>query len=207
MFPTTQNSAMSLAQALTESQVQPSSSNAGKAFLKFDFKTGDFAFGRDAVDITDEEILINTYSIVHGWILWVNGSAQKEMVPFNQALPQPMEAQAGNQPSEARGFEARFMDDEETVLVFESNSYGGRQGVDNVLNAIKGRAIEGETDFLFPLVKLNSNSYKAKAGNTIHNPQFEVVAWLDQNGNKQEADAPALEEKQEEAKPVRRRRA
>jgi len=205
MFPTAQNSATSLAAALTESKVQETTSNAGKAFLKFDFKSGDFTFGRDAVDVTDEEICINTYSIQHGWVLWVNGSAQKEMVPFNQSLPAPMPAQQGNEPSEARGFEARFLDDEDTIIVFESNSYGGRQGVDTLLNAVKGRALSGEETFLFPIVKLTSTSYKAKQGNTIHNPKFEIVGWVDAEGNRQTETA-QLEDTTTEEAPVRRRR-
>ena len=205
MFPTAKTSATSLAAALTESKVQENQSNAGKAFLKFDFKTGDYAYGRDAVDITEEEIVINTYSIQHGWILWVNGSAQKEMVAFNQSLPQPMASQQGNDPSEARGFEARFLDDEDTVLVYETNSYGGRQGVDMLLNAVKGRALSGEEEFLFPVVKLSSTSYKAKQGNTIHNPSFEIVAWVNQMGDKENA-TPMIEEVREDNQPVRRRR-
>ncbi len=122
MFPTTQQSATNLAAALVDSKVNSSGASAGKAFMKFAFQTGGFSFGRDQIDISGEEIVINTYSIQHGWTLWVNGSPQKELVPFSQDLPFPMEAQQGNTPTEARAFEARFADDEETILVFETNS-------------------------------------------------------------------------------------
>ncbi len=210
MFPSTQQSATNLAAALVDSKVNSTSSNAGKAFLKFAFQTGEFAFGRDQIDITGEEIVINTYSIQHGWTLWVNGTPQKELVPFTQDLPFPMDAQQGNTPSEARAFEARFVDDEETILVFETNSYGGRSGVDKLLNEVRGRALSGETVFLFPKIKLTSTSYKSKQGSTIHNPVFEVVAWVNQEGETEEVTSTIEDnsvEVTEEAPKTRRRRA
>ncbi len=204
MFPTTQNSATNLVGMLAEAQVQTSSAG-GKAFLKFDFKSGDFAFGRDLEDITGETIVVNTYSIQHGWTLWVNGSPQKVSAPFNEALPTPMEAQGGNSASESRSFEARFEDDAETILVFDSNSHGGRSGVDSLLNAIKARAVSGETDFLFPKIKLESTSYKAKQGSTVYNPKFNIVGWVNAEGVTSEDKPEAVEDA--EATPVRRRRA
>ena len=210
MFPTTHQSAADLSAALVDSKVNSTGSNAGKAFLKFAFQTGDFSFGRDQIDISGEEIIINTYSIQHGWTLWVNGSPQKELVPFSKDLPFPMEAQQGNTPTEARAFEARFADDEETILVFETNSFGGRSGVDKLLNEVRGRALKGETEYLFPKVNLTSTSYKSKQGSTIHNPIFKITGWVNQNGETQEV-VESIEdttpEAEEEAPTTRRRRA
>jgi len=108
----------------------------------------------------------------------------------------------GDQPSESRGFEARFEDDPETVLVFETSSYGGRKGCDNLLNAIRIRSAGGEQEYLFPVVQLSSESYKAKQGGTIHNPLFNIVGWMNQEGelegNTAKLDAPE--------EPVTRRR-
>lgn len=209
MFPTTQNSALNLAAALTESKINETTSGAGKAFMKFDFKSGSFNFGRDAQDITNEEILINTNTLSHGWVLWANGSATKNLVPFTNPLPLPMDAQAGAEPSEGRGFDACFLDDEHTTLVFETNSYGGRQGFDALFAQVRSKAIQGETEFLYPLVKLTSTNYKHKQGNTIYNPSFEIVAWMDTNGNRQNEvsalEAPEADKVEESA--VRRRRA
>ena len=206
MFLTTQQSATNLAAALVDSKVNSSGASAGKAFMKFAFQTGGFSFGRDQIDISGEAIVINTYSIQHGWTLWVNSSPQKELVPFSQDLPFPMEAQQGNTPTEARAFEARFADDEDTILVFETNSYGGRSGVDKLLNEIRGRALKGETEYLFPKVKLNSTSYKSKQGSTIHNPIFEVVEWVNGQGEPQEVVEAIQDNSPEAEAPTTRRR-
>lgn len=213
MFPTTQNSATSLAARLAESKVQNNAGNSGKAFMKFDFRSGDFVFGRDAEDITGERIAINVDTICHGWVLWHNGTPSKKMVPFNAELPEPMPAKDGDEPSEGRQFEARFLDDDDTVLVFETNSYGGRKGVDTLLTAVMARAMSGEAAFLYPVVELNSESYKSSHGSTVHNPIFKVVDWMDATGA-MESDTKKIESKPAEAadepaaeeQPVRRRR-
>ena len=205
MFPTTANSAKNLAAQLTESKIESSGVQAGKAFLKFDFKSGDFSFGRDGDDVTGETLVVNTYSIQHGWTLWVNGAPQKVSVPFTEYLPDPMPPQAGNEPTESRSFEARFLDDEETIVVFDTNSYGGRRGVDTLLNAIKSRALNGDSEYLFPKIELTSDSYKAKQGGTVYNPVFNIVGWLNAEGQ-EFTDTPKVEHKEEEAAPVTRRR-
>lgn len=214
MFPTTQTKITDLSIALAQSKVHQTTTNAGKAFIRFDFKTGDFTFGRDQEEITGDEIVVNTQSFTHGWVLWVNGSPQKVMRSFVEQLPEPMPAVGEEQPSEARGFEARFEDDEETLLVFESNSYGGRKGADALLHEVMLKSQGGEDDFLYPVVKLTSESYKAKQGGTIHNPLFKVVDWVDSEGNRESAngtkklaakDEPEESVQAEEA-PRRRRR-
>ena len=205
MFPTTTNSATNLAEMLAETKVSESNNATGKAFMKFDFKSGDFSFGRDAEDITGETIVINTYSIQHGWTLWVNGSPKKVSAPFNAELPEPMPSVDGNDPTESRSFEARFEDDPDTILVFDSNSHGGRTGVNKVLDQIKARAMSGEGEYLFPRVKLDSDSYKAKQGATVHNPVFTIVGWINAAGTEQDV-VEKIETEQDDASPVRRRR-
>ncbi len=213
MFPTTQSSITDLSSALARSQVQPTAAGSGgKAFMKFDFKSGDFLFGRDAEDITGEEIVVNTASINHGWVVWANGTPRKVTASFVEPLPMAPEPIEGNQPTESRGFEARFEDDADTVLIFESNSFGGRKGVDSLLSEIQSRSAKGEVQYLYPVVKLTSESYKAKQGNTIHNPVFEVVGWMDQEGNRAGAATTAAigndedDTEEDSAQPMRRRR-
>jgi len=207
MFPTTQNSITDLSSALAQSKVQDSSnSSSGKAYIKFDYKTGSFAYGRDQEDISGDEIVINTYSFTHGWVLWSNGIPTKVMRSFTEELPPAMPSVGDDSPSEARGFEARFKDDEETVLVFESNSHGGRSGVDALLGKVGLRSAGGETEFLFPVVKLISESYKAAKGGTVHNPVFEIVSWVNVEGKTSE-DTPLIEDQaQTEEAPRRKRR-
>jgi len=152
-------------------------------------------------------------SFRHGWTLWTGGKPKKVQASFTQDLPMPMPGENGDSPTESRGFDSAFLDDEETILTFESNSYGGRKGADALLNAVKIRSASGEANFLFPIVKLDSESYKAQQGGTIHNPVFTVVDWMDQAGNI-ESDTAKLssgpsEDKatEEEVQPKRRRRA
>jgi len=204
MFPTTNASITDVSSALAHSKVNDSVSTGGKAFIRFDYKSGDFTFGRDQQEITEDEIIVNTTSFCHGWVLWVNGTPSKVMRSFVETIPDPMpNSPTGDAPSEARGFEARFEDDPETVLMFETSSYGGRKGCDTLLNEIRARSAGGETEYLFPVVKLTSESYKAKQGGTIHNPSFKVVGWVNQAGERQES-VQRIEEQVEE--PVVRRR-
>lgn len=219
LFPVAQTSVSSLRNALaTSNQVrQTAPPNAGKAFLKFDFKNGDYLFGREQQDVTGDIIVINSASFRHGWILWTDNVAQKSMVAFNQALPEQMERNAhGEEAVESRAFEARFADDADTIIVFETSSYGGRKGCDNLLAEIQKKA--ASSDFVFPKVRLASENYKAKKGGTIYNPIFEVVGWMDVDGNEegvvtkleapkapQQQDLP-FDEPEQAAAPVRRRR-
>lgn len=207
MFPTTQNSMTDLSASLANSKVNTTSAGSGsKAFIQFNYKDGSFVFGRDKLDITGERLVINTYSFTHGWVLWVKGSPKKITRSFVDDLPEPMPSVDQEHPSEARGVEARFMDDEETILSFETSSYGGRKGCDDLLNACKAKSGQGETRYLFPVVELSSESYKAKQGGTIHNPVFKVVDWMDMEGNV-EGEAKHLEAPEPEPEaPVRRRR-
>jgi len=207
MFPTTSNKITDLSAALAQNKVNQTTSGAGKAFIRFDFKTGNFFYGRDQEEITGERIVVNTASFSHGWVLWVNGAAQKVMRSFVEPLPEPMPAVGHDQPTEARGFEARFEDDEETILVFESNSYGGRKGADGLFTQISIKSSSGETEFLYPVVVLESESYKAKQGGTIHNPIFKVVDWMNSDGElESENGTKKLSEPVEAEEETRRRR-
>jgi len=204
MFPTVQSNTNDLRSALSKSQVTPSdNSGAGKAFIKFNYKDGSFTFGREAEDISGETIIINTATIHHGWTMWVNGSPTKVSASFAQPLPEQPAPVDGNAPTESRSFEAAFPEKEDdTVLVFDSNSYGGRKGVDAVLQEVISRSGLSDTAFLFPVVQLNSESYTAKQGGLIHNPVFAIVDWMDVEGNLESASKKIAEEK-----PKRRRRA
>lgn len=212
MFPTTQANITDLSTALKQSKVDQTGGNAGKAFLKFEFRTGKFFFGRDQEEVTGEKIIVNTHSFVHGWILWHNKQPNKVVRSFVEPLPEPMPAMGNDQPSEARGFEARFEDDDDTIISFETNSYGGRKGADNLLQEVMLKSAGGEEAFLFPVVKLTSESYEAKQGGVIHNPIFKVVDWCDIDGNlESENGTKKLAGEQadvsgEEEQPVRRRR-
>lgn len=200
-YPAVKRNTASLKSALANSQVQETghSASGSVGYLRFDFKSGDFYFGKDQEEVTGVELAVNTASITHGWVLWTGGKCTKSLVPFNQPIPEPMPSVGQDHPGEGRGFEARFFDsDDETTVAFETNSYGGRKGVDTLLSQIKAQAVV--SDFIFPIVKLNSESYKAKTGGTIHNPVFEITGWMDAEGNVEgESKQLTIEDAQEEA--------
>lgn len=208
MFPTVQNNITDLATALKQSKVD-TQSPGNKGFLKFDFKTGDWAFGRDATPVEGDKVIVNTYTIQHGWILWSGGSATKEMKSFTQEKPPAMPSQGEDHPSEARSFECRFMN-EDSIVAFETSSYGGRKACDALLGEILKKVGEGETEYLFPVAVLSTDEgYKSKKGGYIFNPVFKVVSWVNvdgvaNDGTKAIEEATATEEVEET--PTRRRR-
>jgi len=198
-----------LSSALANSQVQETNQTGGTNFLKMDFETGEWFLGQDQDEVTGEEILVNTTTICHGWILWSGGRPQKSMINFAQPLPMPMESIGGDSPSEGRSFQGALMDDG-SPLAFDTNSYGGRKGVDALLGLIKGHAASG-SQHLYPKVKLSSESYanKNRGGKLVFNPIFEIIAWCDVDGNQEDGAAPQVEDKSEEAEdaaPKRQRR-
>lgn len=213
MFPTVHVNSKDLAASLQKSQINSAATPAGgKAFIRFDFRTGNFTYGRDHDDITGQRIVVNTASIKHGWVLWHNGTPNKVLHSFIEALPPMPPAMGDDEASESRAFEARFEDDPETLLVFETSSYGGRKGVDLLLQQCQAQAVKNP-EYLFPIVELEAETpYKAKTGAVIHNPHFHVVGWVNANG--EELDAPTQlhiedaidEEEQEEAPQLRTRR-
>ena len=193
-FPTVMNPD-DLTTTLANSQVQETNALAGFSFLKIDFETGEWLLGQDQEDVTGEELLINTTEIKHGWILWSGGRPTKRMVPFNQPIPQPMEPIGEDHPSEGRALQAAMIDDGE-MIAFDTNSYGGRKGVDKLLTEIKTHAASG-SKFLYPRVKLASESYanKKRGGKLVYNPVFEVLAWCDQEGNEEDKAPTQVEDK------------
>jgi hypothetical protein len=209
-FPTVMNPT-DLSTALAQSQVQETTGLAGVSFLKIDFESGEWLLGQDNDIVSNEEILVNTTTIEHGWILWSGNRPQKTFARFQHPLPQQMEPIGDDFPSEARSFQGALVDDGEP-LAFDTNSYGGRKGVDVLLGKIKAHSAEG-SKFLFPKVKLTSESYanKKRGGKLTYNPVFEIVAWCDIDGN-EEGEAPAQVEAQPEpeaeapAEPKKRQR-
>ena len=201
-----------LTSALASSQVQETN-GGGQSFLKMDFETGEWLLGQDAEEVTGESILILTDSIAHGWILWSGGKPKKSMVRFLDPLPIPMPSVGNDHPSEGRSLLAAMVDDQEMVQ-FDTNSFGGRKGVDKILSQIKAHAAAG-SKYLYPKVKLTSESYanKQRGGKLVFNPIFELISWCDSEGNEEggakvpiEAKPAPVAEEAEAPAPGRQRR-
>ena len=232
-FPTTQSVGSDLQAALGQSKVQETQTG-GLQHLKFQSLApednpdlgGGWTYGSKAVDCTGAEVLINTQSLKHGWHLWVDGTLTNVMVPFVAALPAEPEAVKNDkgkiqQASEARELQGAMIDEDgSTFMVSYANaSYGTRSAVDDLLNAIRSRAVT-EPEYLYPKVILSASDHypsSYKAGEVVFNPVFEIVAWCNQNGEEQDgegvaalpAEAPEAEADevvQEEAEQTTRRR-
>jgi hypothetical protein len=195
MLPSVSVSASSLAQKFLGNKVSTQTAASGSAgFLKFDYQSGDWTYGRDSEDVKGDEILVNVRTLGHGWVQWSGGRATKNFVSIEHELPIKPPAIGRDEAAEARCFGAAFYDDnkaEKTQLIFETNSFGGRAAVNDLINAIMERVVSGEQTHLFPLVRLGSSSYyNEKYRRDIHTAKFEIVAWCDENGIKQ-GSAPA----------------
>jgi|DEB19_MinimDraft_3_1074340.scaffolds.fasta_scaffold85784_1 hypothetical protein len=190
---------------------------AGKVYLRFDFQTGKWTCGKEQHDVTDVEALINTASIGHGWTMWVAGTPKKVMAPFDQPIPQAMPPEGQVFPQEARVLSGAFIDEDGGEFIYETNSLGGRNGVDAIIKQVIIRAQQGQETFLYPVVLLTSSSYTHKThGRIIHTPVFSVVDWADINGVREgqamlsvddsDESAEDLGQAQDEALSRRRRR-
>jgi hypothetical protein len=186
--------------------------SSGKVFLRFDFQTGKWTAGKEQEDVTDIECLVNTASIGHGWTMWVAGTPKKAIVPFDQPMPQAMQPEGQVYPQEARVLAGAFADGS-GEFVFETNSLGGRNGVDQVIKQVIIRAQQGHETFLYPVVELSSSSYTHKThGRVIHTPVFKILEWADINGVREGQGMiagtvePEEEEYEDEPAPVTRRR-
>lgn len=218
-FPAVQGVGADLQAALQQSQVNETQSG-GIQHIKYDSYSGAWIYGKDNIEITDEVVLINTASIVHGWHLWCDKEVETRMVPFTRALPEAMDAKRDKknklqEPSEARGFQCMILEENGDAVAasWEHSTFGCRQAIDTVLIEIKARSMS-EAEFLYPKVQLTSgepyeNPYKENE--MIHPPVLEIVAWCNQNGEEQNKAATlpkeddAEEVADEEPQPKRRR--
>jgi len=193
-FPTVPGFSGSLAEAVQQSKVQ-STDTGGVAHIKYNAYGGDWKFGKDGEDITDETVTVITDTISHGWHLWCDREVTKRMVSFVTECPEPMpdrEDRKGKMQSAngARGFECVLDDDGESIqLSWEHSTDGCRRAVDAMLTAIRARAAT-DPEYLYPVVKLTSdppyeNPYKD--GEMLHPPKLEIVGWRNREGE----DAPA----------------
>ena len=226
-FPTTQAIGSDLQAALNQSKVQETRTG-GVQHMKFgSLQDGGWTCGANADDVSDAEMLVNTQSLRHGWHHWCDGALTETMVSFVAGLPvepEPIKDKNGKiqQATEAREIQGMIFDedDESFPAQYAASSFGARAAVDGLFNAIRARAAT-EAEFLYPLIKLTNTGEpyenKYKAGEMVHNPQFEILAWCNMDGDEQGEAAPqvaapveeepiAEEAVQETAEPVRKRR-
>lgn len=208
MFPTVQNSITDLKQALAQ-ETKSTSVSTGVNYLTFAGKRNAWEYGQDKEDVAGQKLLINSASFTHGWVLWHQRRCTTAMVSIMKDLPEELEAKTytlpngkdkTDYPSEGRGFQGKWLDSDE-VVSFESGSMGGKNAVQKVIDQVKMKAMSG-SDFIFPVVELDSYDYVNNNGDQVFSPSLNIVQWLDAEGNEEGGALPDPEEK----KPATRRR-
>lgn len=208
----------SLMDRFTDNQVTPTA-DGFKPFVIFDSKrTGEWYLGTDREEVTDEEFGLDLSTITHGWFLWHQKKLDKRMVSFDEPLPEAQESieykEKGktklDEPAEARGINGEMRDG--TQFAFETNSHGGRQAVDRVLTEVITRARQ-RNPYMFPVLKMERDSYEHSEYGTVYKPVLTVVEWLAADGEKEavteKLEAPKKKggaKKTAAKKPVQRRR-
>ena len=179
----------------------------GSAILKMD-RTGHWIFGADATEVESEALwAVNPFSFTHGYIAWGEGVVLGEkMVSVQQPLPQLDPAPTGA----IRGWEVQIGmslnclngQDKGIEVRYSATSLGGKRSLHTIATAIADNA-KANPGKPVPVVKLGKGHYQHKSYGRIFNPVFEIVDWVDLNG---ESDAPAAADEAPAPAPAGRRR-
>lgn len=208
-FPTTMANIEKLSQYLNE-EVKVNlntASNDSMSFLSFKAKLGSYLLGSEKEDITGQNVIVDTASMSHGWLHFLSTGVNRYFSSvFEEEPTRPAGVREGSivvEPLSARSFVGVLASDTEVKFKFEVCSLGGCRGFDTLLAEIRSRSLSGETEALYPVVKLCTNNYYSKAARTtIHNCVFKVESWVKRDATPTDVVA---EGAAEEA-PVRRRR-
>ena len=226
-MPTVGATTAALAATLVNNKVNPTS-GGGKAFLKFDAKrTGEWLYGPEGESCTGEVFALDLQSLQHGYILWHAKKPDRRLVPINQTLPLPQDPvyytdakgkEQVDEAAEARSLEGTFED--ESTFQLEVSSFGGRKAIDAMLAELFLRAQQG-SPYLFPHVRLDTDSYEHSQYGLVYEPVLTPVAWFAEDGTQEpeegvkvitgeteavtQAPEEAPEEAPEDPKPKRRR--
>lgn len=219
----------------------------GSPYLRL-LKDGDWVFGQeDNAVAVGTEAIINPLSIKHGYSCWTNrqpGQGKNVlkgeiMVGLNQTLPaiheleKHVDDENDDRPcpwKDQIAMDVKFIGGKHkgTQVVFKATSVGGLNAARGVLDEILNK-LDEDTEFVCPIIKLSSDSYKHNTYGKTYVPIMEVVGWANLQGEEEgddvvsgpdavkrveqtpEPEAEPEEETQAEAEasteePVRRRR-
>jgi len=162
-----------LDKALEQSRAVRPQASTGQTYLRMN-REGNWVFGGDNIEVEDGALwAINTYSMSHGWVAWIDGQKEGEvMVPFNEPLPEiegeGWDAQVGFQLACISG------EDEGTQVTFFSSSNGGKKAYSAIYDAIADRP---EQEYEFPVIELSQSSWQSKKYGKIYEPVFLAKDW------------------------------
>jgi hypothetical protein len=217
----------------------------GKPILRMLQEKDGWVFGQEDNALPlGTEIVFNTLAIKHGYVCWTDRKGEKNelleerMWGITQAATPIHEMPALHDPKteqpcqwkQAFSADAKILGGKHkgTEVVYKPSSMGGAQAMGALMDAIMEKfdsypdGFEG-TMYVLPIVELRQKApYSNKSGGKTSPPHFEIVGWMDLEGNEEDGDdaedtdvkavdekvaAPEPEPEQAEEAPRRRRRA
>lgn len=181
-----------LVAGLTKSKQTMAGGGAGDAIFRMQ-KDGVWCHGPSADEVeTDSTWLMNTMSMQHGWVCWMNadvsptGKAQKQEVmvsAFEDAPAQP--APWNGKPFvKQHSWMLKCLNgiDEGLQAIHINSSVGGGKPIDKLKDALIAQATK-DPQHAFPVLKFSSDHYMHSSYGRIHTPIYQIVGWCDVNGN------------------------
>lgn len=217
----------------------------GKPILRMLQEKDGWVFGQEDNALPlGTEIVFNTLAIKHGYVCWTDRKGEKNelleerMWGITQAATPIHEMPVLHDPKteQACAWKQAFSADAKilsgkhkgTEVVYKPSSMGGSQAMGALMDAIMAKfdsypdGYEG-TMYVLPIAELRQkDAYANKSGGKTYPPHFEIVGWMDLEGNEEDGDdaedtevkavdevvaAPEPEPEQAEEAPRRRRRA
>jgi hypothetical protein len=215
----------SMAQGMVQAVAAMGNTEGGQ-YAKLDSNTGAIIYGVDDTEVEEgSEWAVDPTSFEHGWVAWgdkSHGNAGKHLGEVLVSVRQPLPSrddldvvQSDNGWQEVVSLRLQCVsgEDVDTVVIFKTNSHGGKQNHANIMKQVVVKITEGDLACV-PVVSLASSSYIHKAYGTIHKPEFTVVRWttMDDPGEPDPKPEPEPEPEPElpiaaeEPAPRRRRR-
>lgn len=193
----------------------------GKGILRMLQEADGWVFGQEDNALPlGTEVAINPLSIRHGYTCWTDRAKGEgknenlgerlyglsEQVPAMHELEQMKDPKTGDNCAwkDALTMDMKILDGKHanTEIVYKPTSVGGMNASRTIIDAVFDKLAE-ETPFVCPIVKLDQDNYKHASYGKTYVPKFEVVGWMDLEGNEEGADAdePKAVAKAEEAEP------
>lgn len=163
-------------------------SEGGDVFTFMKFAKGDWAFGQEEVEPErDSQWLVHPASFKHGWVAWGDEAHGNHMENLGeQIVPAVHPMPARDSLPAVQGTWAKTVSfqmkcltgaDAGLMVVFNTNSTGGRKLYSKILRAILARVSNG-SEQIAPVLILSSSSYKHSKFGKIYNPEADIIDWL-----------------------------
>lgn len=192
----------------------------GKGILRMLQENDGWVFGQEDNALPlGTEVAINPLSIRHGYTCWTdrakgegkNENLGERLYGLNQQVPAMHELDQMTDPKtgapcawkDALVVDMKIVSGKHkgTEIVYKPTSVGGMNASRKILDAIFDK-LDEESPFVCPIVALGQDNYKHASYGKTYVPDFEVVGWMDLEGNEEDAgDEPRAVTKAEAEEP------